>query len=257
MDNAATWTGVAPLLALQQYLVVAIDLIGHGKSDHFIGGEYSHFSYLVTVVYAAEALGWSSFILLGHSMGAIVSTYVAGALPSIVESLILVEGIAPFRLNEDIGPRLEIALTDRTKYFKRQPRIYVNIKEAIMKYKENLGEIEEHSAKTIVKRSIIKTPGGISFSHDPRLTAPSVDIVATSTFFSLLRRIRCPLLLIMKKDKIVKYGIDIALKEINPQLLHTKLFEEGGHHIHLDSPNLIIDDILNFLQSGKRSLPKL
>lgn len=94
MDNAATHKNIAPVWAAAGYEFLALDLPGHGRSgQRHIGDTYSASSYAATVMEAANALKWKHFALCSHSMGAGISSMVAGAWPHRVTGLVLLEGI--------------------------------------------------------------------------------------------------------------------------------------------------------------------
>lgn len=104
--------------------LVAMDLPGHGKSEHrpgkalynfvdyipdilsFIGGVLSSDEALsrhvltdtrgVRLVSLADSLGWETFALLGHSLGAALATTMAGLFWKRVTHLIVVEGLGPW-----------------------------------------------------------------------------------------------------------------------------------------------------------------
>lgn len=70
--------------------VVALDQRGHGASDAPAGVEsYSLKTFAADVLALADALGWSTFVLLGHSMGGMVAQIAALEAPSRLEGLIL------------------------------------------------------------------------------------------------------------------------------------------------------------------------
>lgn len=50
--------------------------------------------------------------------------------------------------------------------------------------------------------------------------------------------------------KFLRYYLlySLFLEYINPQLRHVVVFSEGGHHVHLDRPDLVFPKILNFLE---------
>ena len=80
LDNAATYDLIAPHLA--DYRVIALDFAGHGYSDHLPEGmRYHMLDNVDDVVGVADALGLESFVLMGHSMGAGISSLLAGAFP--------------------------------------------------------------------------------------------------------------------------------------------------------------------------------
>ena len=91
LDNAATFDHLAPLL--KDFRLVSIDLPGHGLSEHKPSSSSYHFSdIIVEMLEVLNVLGWQSFSLLGHSMGAGVASYLAGTIPEKIKSVILIEG---------------------------------------------------------------------------------------------------------------------------------------------------------------------
>ncbi|HJU38804.1 MAG TPA: alpha/beta fold hydrolase, partial [Tahibacter sp.] len=95
LDNAASFSALAPLLAAR-FHVVAIDLPGHGRSAHRAPGTWYHYvDYLGDLAGAVAALGWQRFTLLGHSLGGAVASAYAAAHPERVGRLLLVESLGP------------------------------------------------------------------------------------------------------------------------------------------------------------------
>ncbi len=94
LDNANSFARLAP--KLEGLRIVALDMAGHGHSAHRpTGAGYALWDYVFDVLQVAEQLGWKRFALLGHSLGAIVSLVLAGALPERVTHLGLIDGVIP------------------------------------------------------------------------------------------------------------------------------------------------------------------
>ncbi|HAQ28042.1 MAG TPA: alpha/beta hydrolase, partial [Pseudomonas sp.] len=92
LDNAASFSRLAPLL--NGVRIVALDLPGHGLSDHRPpGAGYNIWDYAHDILQTAEQFGWQRFSLLGHSLGGIVSVLLAGAMPERIERLALIDGV--------------------------------------------------------------------------------------------------------------------------------------------------------------------
>jgi pimeloyl-ACP methyl ester carboxylesterase len=73
---------LAPVLVEAGWQPHAIDLRGHGQSDHVAGG-YTVDQYAADVEAYLESLR-SPAVLIGHSLGAVTSVYLAGARPDLV-----------------------------------------------------------------------------------------------------------------------------------------------------------------------------
>ena len=95
LDNAASFSHLAPLLPGLR--IVALDQAGHGHSSHRAPGcGYQLWDYALDVLQVADQLGWQQFALLGHSLGAIVSLLLAGAVPERISRLALIDGLIPY-----------------------------------------------------------------------------------------------------------------------------------------------------------------
>lgn len=94
-----------PCLADAGWHVVAPDLRGHGASDApDLEGAYSFELLAGDLVGLADALGWSRFTLLGHSMGGMVAQVAALAAPGRLEALVLMDTCSgPVAFDRDLA----------------------------------------------------------------------------------------------------------------------------------------------------------
>ena len=88
------WHGVTETLALQHH-VIALDLRGHGRSDHGSGG-YSVQQWAQDVTALISALELPPVTLVGHSLGALVAQQAALDRDEAIDQLILLGGISWF-----------------------------------------------------------------------------------------------------------------------------------------------------------------
>ena len=79
-------------LAERGWHAVAPDLRGHGASDH-PGDEESYSLAIMAadLLALADALGWGSFVLLGHSMGGMIAQQLLLAHPERARALVLMD----------------------------------------------------------------------------------------------------------------------------------------------------------------------
>jgi pimeloyl-ACP methyl ester carboxylesterase len=87
-DNSETWEHVIPTLA-KRHLVIAPDLLGHGKSDK-PRADYSVAAYANGVRDLLGVLGVQRATLVGHSLGGGVAMQFAYQFPERTERLVLV-----------------------------------------------------------------------------------------------------------------------------------------------------------------------
>jgi pimeloyl-ACP methyl ester carboxylesterase len=87
-DNSATWETIIPLLA-RRHLVIAPDLLGHGRSDK-PRADYSVAAYANGVRDLLGVLGVQRATLVGHSLGGGVAMQFAYQFPERTERLVLI-----------------------------------------------------------------------------------------------------------------------------------------------------------------------
>ena len=90
------WTGggfdYLDRLAALGWHAVSPDLYGHGASTHFDHeSEYTFAAYVQQILDVVDSLGWDTFVLLGHSMGGMISEEFAVLHGSRLASLILMD----------------------------------------------------------------------------------------------------------------------------------------------------------------------
>ena len=92
LDNAHSFV---PLMGvLPDFRMVAVDLPGHGASDHKPAGHAYHFiDTIAEAIEILEALGGSPVILMGHSMGGLLAQILGSR--QLAKSLILLAPAAP------------------------------------------------------------------------------------------------------------------------------------------------------------------
>lgn len=233
LDNANTFDHVAPLL--DDVHLVALDMAGHGKSDHKPEPTSYHFiDYVPEVARAADALGWDRFTLLGHSLGAGVCVILAGTLPDRVEKLALIEGLGPLTETDARTPeRLAGAIVAEQKSVARK-RIFESLDAAAEKLATVTGQ-EVSTAKTLARRSLHEVEGGLTWRSDARLRQASRLRLTEGQVLAFLGRVACPTLLIGGKNGIQfdRAAFDKRVEQIED--LRIEMLE-GRHHLHLDDP---------------------
>jgi pimeloyl-ACP methyl ester carboxylesterase len=105
-DAAITFADVARPMAEAGLRVVAPDMRGFGDGARVPPAGYYYFSdYVADVVGLIRGpLGGRRVFLVGHSMGATVVTYVAGAFPELVAKLALLDGVGPPDNPPEVAP---------------------------------------------------------------------------------------------------------------------------------------------------------
>lgn len=245
LDNAASFALLAPLLA-ERFQVIALDLPGHGHSQHLSEGTvYQHVDYARAVLAAADALALPRFHLLGHSLGAGVATLVAVAAPERVRRLALIEGLGP--LGDDGSrtlDRFREAMAS-TSAGSRPLRVFPAIDDAA-RARALASGLDATLARPIVERGLREVEGGYSWRSDPRLSRPTAIRLAETQVMALLLGLAAPTSLLLARPHP---------PYLEPEALQVRIdcvadihvtHMDGGHHLHLERP----DDVASWLHGA-------
>ncbi|AZF04607.1 alpha/beta hydrolase [Pseudomonas sp. R5-89-07] len=229
LDNANSFARLAP--KLHGLRIVALDMAGHGHSAHRpTGAGYAVWDYVHDVLQVAEQLGWQRFALLGHSMGAIVSLVLAGALPERVTHLGLIDGlIPPTASGENAAERMGRALQEQLSLRGKRKPVYASLDRAVEARMHGLVAVSREAAELLAQRGLMPVPGGYTWRSDSRLTLASPVRLTDEQAMSFVRRVACPTQLVVAAD-----GMLAKHPELLSQLPFSVTTLPGGHHLHLN-----------------------
>ncbi|UXH38466.1 alpha/beta hydrolase [Pseudomonas promysalinigenes] len=236
LDNANSFARLAPLL--KGLHIVALDLAGHGYSEHRPpGGSYALADYAHDVLRVAEQLGWHRFALLGHSLGAIISVQLAGALPERVSHLALIDGvIPPTGAEQDAGERLGMALQAQLRLDGKRKSVYTSLEQGVQARMKGMVAVSREAAELLAQRGLMPVPGGYSWRSDSRLTLPSPTRLSQAQAMAFVQRVNCPVSLVVAAQGMLARHSDLL-----DQLPFEQTLLQGGHHLHLnDEPGAIL-----------------
>lgn len=236
LDNAASFATLAPLLA-DRWQVIALDLPGHGHSDHLPEGGLYHFvDYVRCVLAVVDALGLRRYSLLGHSMGAGIASLVAATAPASLNRLALIEGLGP--IGDDGShtlQRFRDAMTLAPARNSRGLRVFRDIEQAASARAIASG-LRAELARPIIERGLFEITDGWHWRSDPRLNRTTPVRLAETQVMSLLRGIEVPtaLLLSAPHTPYLPPAQMAARAACVGDIAVTHM--EGGHHLHLEHP---------------------
>lgn len=235
LDNAGSFDRLAPLL--DAWHVIAIDLPGHGRSDHRgPDGWYHYVDYFDEMDAIFAHFGWNRADLLGHSLGATLASLYAALRPERVGRLLLIEGLGPLaHAAEDAPVHLRRALDQRAAYAARRPlRVFATVDAAIAA-RTAAGDLDADTARPIVERGLVAVDGGYVWSSDPRLTLASPVRFTEAQVRAMLAGIRAPTTLVLAEPDtsyLPRTMID-ARAACVVDLRVVRL--PGRHHLHLEA----------------------
>ncbi|MGA0588362.1 alpha/beta fold hydrolase [Dyella sp. KRB-257] len=239
LDNAASFARLAPRLAAR-HRVIALDLPGHGHSDHLGEGASYHWSdYVRAVLGAADALGLERYALLGHSLGAGIASMVAAARPERIERLLLIEGLG---LLGDDGTqtlqRFRHALAHEPAG--KRLRTFASIKQAISARTLASG-LPASQARPIIERALREADGGWQWRSDPRINRPTPLRLAESQIHALLAGIDAPTRLLLA-EPATSYLPSAPMQRRAACVRAIRVAHmTGGHHLHLEHAEAVAE----------------
>lgn len=258
LDNAATFDRLAPLLDPSLRLV-ALDLPGHGHSQHrSADAAYSLPDAAFDVAVLLHQLG--PCVLLGHSMGAAIAALVAGAKPSMVTKLVLIEGLGPLIEEADQAPqRLEGAIDEQLRRHSGstrpaglstgKTRVFRDLDDAAARVTE-AAPMSLDSARYLLARGLQTVPGGVTWRTDPRLRSMTRVRLTEAHVAAFLRRISCETLIVLASEG---WPTPPDLVELRKSYVahRTVVTVAGRHHVHLDAPELVAPHVNAFLSASR------
>ncbi|XP_029446234.1 serine hydrolase-like protein 2 isoform X2 [Rhinatrema bivittatum] len=221
LDNANTFDRLIPLLPTDCYYV-ALDFSGHGLSSHWAAGfMYHHFNYVLDVLRAVEALNWSRFTIMGHSLGGLIGGIIAIVFPYMVDKLILLDsyGFLPYKQEELLGSASMII--KQFLALDRKKNIKVYSPEEALKRLLKANSLTEESGRILLQRGTKKVPGGVTYSRDIKATVINPFLFTVEQCVEFLKNIDADVLIIVAKDGMGKS------KLLNPEGPFGKVLLQG------------------------------
>jgi len=234
LDNAASFDALAS--ALPELQLLALDMPGHGLSDHKpASGNYAIWDDLRFVLAIAEQMGWPQFVLLGHSRGAIMASLLAAAAPERISHLICVDGLLPEPQDPtDFTVQLGRYLKDFGQA-SRGDKGHGSFAEAVA-VRRAVTPMSDVAARLIVARGSYRDAAGrVFWRSDRRLKLASPVKLSVAQLQATMSAITAPSLLIVADQGFGRWQSKLPLGLMAKFEVHTIV---GEHHCHMDAQAL-------------------
>lgn len=244
-DAAATWDDVALGLAKAGLRVLAPDMRGFGDGARVPPGGYYYFPDYVLDVHGLlqTAVRTGPLFLIGHSMGATVVSYVAGAIPERITKLALVDGVGPPDNGFDSAPvRMRRWLeTMRDARAERKPMTHAD---ALSRLIRGNPDVDEAVLERRLRQLSREVEGGLAWKYDPLHVTTSPLPFYGEAYKAFVRRITCPTLHVGGGEK----GYNVPEKDERLACFANlkPIVIEGGHALHWTRPAELTASLLEF-----------
>ncbi|KTD40064.1 alpha/beta fold hydrolase [Legionella parisiensis] len=248
LDNANSFAPLASYLENDFYLI-AVDLPGHGHSSHLPEGcHYHFFDGIFLVIEIINALKLDKVHLLGHSMGACLASLVGGVVPERFISLSLIEGLGPFSHPAESACQQLREFTHFLTKKSKKSKGYDSINSAALA-RAFKGYVSLDIAKTLCERSLVEKQGRFYWRHDQRLLVRSPLRLTETQILSCLQEITAKTYLLLSSR-----GFSFDHEMMNDRIKAVKTLTlkkmDGGHHIHMEQPEVISKLLAEFITNS-------
>lgn len=244
--NAHWWTHVAAHFA-DEFRVVALDLSGHGDSDH--RDAYRFEDWTDEVIAVADAAGIVGRpVVVGHSMGGFVTIATAALHPNRLTGVIICDSPVT-------EPDPEIGEYHVRDAFGRE-RIYGSEDEAIARFRtvppqdHYLPYVMDH----VARRSLRRVDEGWKWKFDRTIFAQFTGGVR-AVALPHLAEVTCRFALLRSEHGLVTKDIGDAMYERLGRVAPVVELPEAGHHAMLDQPLILLTAVRTLLADWDHSDP--
>lgn len=228
LDNAISFVPLSEYL--QNYQIIALDLPGHGHSQHLPAGcDYAIWQSLPLLLQVLEQIE-QPVHLVGHSMGGNIATLLAAAFTEKIKSLTLIDALGALVTAEtQCSKQLAQGVKDALKPIS-DSKVYPDLSLAMSARLKITPFFDAQSLAPIVARNMSTTDNGYVWRIDPRLRRASKVRFSEAQVQAILGDIDCPTLLIKASHSFISDELFSVRKDKIKQLEIRCI--QGYHHLH-------------------------
>ncbi len=248
-QQAHSWDFVSLPLS-EHFQIIALDQRGHGDSDWAADGDYSLEAHQADLDSLVQALGLSSFNLIGHSMGGRNSYVWASRHPEKLRSLVIV----------DTGPVAQSRGRNRIQNFRELPDELDSFEEFADRVQEYTGRSREQTLGALKYSIRRRADGKWSWKYDKLLRTPGRQAPGWSAerLWDAVAKITCPTLVVRGGDSDIFADETMQrMRQVIPNC-DTVTVPNAGHLVAGDNPADFLTAVGAFLSNldGQGGGPK-
>jgi pimeloyl-ACP methyl ester carboxylesterase len=236
LENANMWREIVTEL-VKRNRIIAIDLLGHGKSD-CLGYVHSMDLFAASIKAVLRSLKIRKYILVGHSLGGYISLDFAKTNSNRIKGLCLLNSTS----NEDSEERKKIRLR-ANKMVKNNFESMVKMSvsnlfhpDSLLKFKEKIEAVKKEAIQTTIQ-------GYIAANEGMRIRSNTNSVLLENNFKKLI--------VVGKKDPVLDVEISkTEAKQTNSEFVMLT----GGHMSHIENKDELIAILKEFIKSCSSKL---
>lgn len=247
LDNAASMACLAS--SLSHFYYIAIDLPGHGLSDHRPkGAQYNQMDYVQDLHELVVSQNWQDIVIVGHSMGGILASLYASVFPERVSAIALIDACGPLTMEADTSAeQLRASVVSRLPKQRRAGAVREVDLDAAVTARCKMSDIAPAHAQTILRRNItVMEDGRSGWRSDPRLRTKSSLRLTEPQAQNFMEAIECPVWIGGASDSFKQLATTYERRKGWLKNSQLELFS-GGHHFHMVNPLAVGKAIRQFV----------
>ena len=254
-DHCRMWDWMARILA-KDYHVIALDLRGHGNSEHVKGSGYHLPDFVYDLTQLVEQRSKLPVNIIAHSLGGVISMTFAGLFPEKVKNLVVIEGLI-FRVKalkaqnkKNTKQQLIDWIQEVKQASSRFHKRYKSIDAACNRMLDVNPKLTNEQGLHLTKHAALQNEDN-SFSwkfHQYTKIWPMFAI-NEEHILPIFKDITCPVLMLHGNESYVDSPKDLdMLKYFNN--IDFQCIEEAGHWVHHDQLDAVMQFIHPFLANS-------
>ncbi|MCU1501334.1 MAG: Alpha/beta hydrolase [Ilumatobacteraceae bacterium] len=244
--NAHWWTHLAARF-VDDYRVVAIDLTGHGDSDHRENYQLEQWTDEVVAVADVARISGRP-VVVGHSLGGFVTIATAARNPERFEGVIICDSPVA-------TPSPESQSSRRDEF--GRPRVYATVDDAVSRFRavptqrNNLDYVVDH----VARRSLKEVDGGYSWKFDRDMFL-SFGGSMRGIAKPYLSQVCCRFALLRSEHGLISPEVRGEMYEALGRVAPVVELPQTGHHPMLDQPLVLLTAVRALLADWDHSEPR-
>jgi len=249
LDNANSFLPLAE--ALPDKPLLALDLAGHGYSDHRSSdAHYYLFDYVSDLATLCRQQGWQQLTVIGHSMGGMIATVLAASFPELVSKLVLVDSLGLLTTAaDDTATQLRKAVISREQSHHKQKPQYQTLLDAATA-RQQQSDFDLATSMLLTERGCQVTTQGVSWRADLKLREVSAFRLSDAQAHAVIRSLQCPVLALMSVQSPAE--IRVAMQRYQADYPDLEIVQcQGGHHLHMTDALACAVEISRFMLENR------